>query len=505
MLTIIRKNQQFLMTLVVILTIVSFVWLYNRTNLDKVGTNDVLSLYGRVVQKAEIDRVARSYQLAFNLSLTDFLSDLGGMEANEEAALSNYILNLLIAKHQAAEMGINPTDDAVATAIKSLPPFQTGGSFDPAKYAAFIQERLTPNGLTERHLEDVVRDSLRVQALHRVVTSPVAISEEEVRGSARIYQPISAQVIRFDREKFLKDVTVPQAEVSAFFEKNKEGLRLGEARSISFVTLELPEQQQALSGKERMEALQKLADQAVAAGKALRDGIAQGGEFTQLAEKASLHPEKAASVQRDGSQDGKDSELPATVVAGAFRQQKSGEVSDIIQDGDSFYILTVDGITPPRQMELSEVAEKIATLLKSEKASKLAVEAAGKALDQIRAAMKTGQSFAAAAKTAGVQTEPLSGIAPADSKNSEEQRALAAATLSLKDGELGQLQPAPWGAFAVYLDKRTPLTEAQWKEYQPELSKKLLGNNQTLLFREWLNQSRGTAGIKMLGNQRGGG
>ena len=319
MLTIIRKNQQFLMTLVVILTIISFIWLYNRTNLEKVGSNDVLSLYGRVIQRADIDAVARSYQLALNLSLTDFISDLGGLDSNEQIAISNYILNLLIAKHEAKVLGIEPTDDAVATAIKSLPLFQTEGVFDPAKYAAFVQERLTPNGMTERHLEDVVRDSLRVHALHRVVTSPVAVSDEEVRSAARVYQPVSAEVIRFDREKFLKDASVTPVEVTAFYEKNKEGLRLGEARSISYVTIELPEEKQSLSGKERLTELQKLADQAVAVGKLLREGVSQGGDFSKLAEKASLHAEKAASVQRDGSQDGKDSDLPTPVVAGAFR------------------------------------------------------------------------------------------------------------------------------------------------------------------------------------------
>ncbi len=505
MLTIIRKNQQFLMTLVVILTIISFVWLYNRTNMEKVGSNDVLSLYGQVVQRAEIDRVARSYSLAMNLSLIDFLSDLGGMEASEEASLNNYIINLLVAQHQAKELGIHPTDEAVITAIKLLAPFKTDGHFDPAKYATFIQERLTPNGLTERHLEDVVRASLKVHALHRIITSPAAISDQEVRTAARVYQSVSAQVIRFDREKFLKNVVVTPGEVAAFYEKNKDGLRQGETRSISYVTIELPEEKQSLSGKERMTELQKLADQAVTIGKSLREGVAQGGDFSKLATKSSLNPDKVASLQRDGSQEGKDSGLPTAVVAAAFRLQRSGEVSDIIQDEDSFYILSIDTITPPHQLEQAAVAEKIATLLKAQKANKLALEAATKSLDQIRAAMKGGKTFDEAAKEAGISTEKLTDISPSDSKNSEEKRAFAAGTLSLQDGELGQLQPAPWGAYALYLAKRTPLTDAQWKEHQEELSQKLLSNDQSLLFKEWLNQSRSSAAIKLLGKQRGGG
>ena len=491
------------MTLVVILTIIAFVWLYNRTNLTQVGSNDVVSIYNRVVQKAEIDRQVRGYQLALALGLTDFVRDLGGLGQNEESSLSDYILNLLVVQHQAAELGIRPSDDAVAGAIKSLPSMQTDGAFDPAKYAAFVQEQLAPRGFTERQLEDTVRDSLKVQAVHRIITSPVAVGEAEVRNAARIYQPVTAQVIHFDREKFLKNVSIASEEISAFYEKNKQGLRTSESRSISFVVLELPAAQQKLTGKDRTTALQKLADDAVAAGKSLREEIAKGVDFAKVAEKAVLHPKKLDSIQRDGSSNGKDSGLPEAVVSGAFRLQKRGEVSDIIQDGNSFYIITVNGVSPARQLELAEVTEKITTLLKSEKAGKAAMEAAGKSLEQIRSSMTAGKSFGEAAKLAGVKVEPLMNVNPSDSKNSEEQQGLAAATLGLNVGELGALQPAPWGAFAIYLVKRTPLTDDQWKEHQPALTRKLLGNDQSLLFIEWLNQSRAAAQIKMLGRRAG--
>ena len=119
--------------------------------------------------------------------------------------------------------------------------------------------------------------------------------------------------------------------------------------------------------------------------------------------------------------------------------------------------------------------------------------------------MKSGKPFAEAVKLAGVKTQLLKDISPADPKLTQEELALASASLSLKEGDLGQLQPAPWGAFALYLDKRTPLNETQWKEHQATLAKKLVGNNQTLIFQEWLNQSRGAAQIKMLRQQRGGG
>ena len=193
--------------------------------------------------------------------------------------------------------------------------------------------------------------------------------------------------------------------------------------------------------------------------------------------------------------------MPLPVVSGAFRLQKTGEVSDIIQDGASFYIVTVEGISPVRQLALGEVTDKITKLLKQEKAMKTLEESASKAIEQIRSAMTSGNSFADAVRKAGVKTQQITGITPSDAKAPREQQALASATLSLREGELGPLQPAPWGAFAAYLEKRVPLTDAQWKEHRSTLSKTILSNERELLFLEWLRTSRAAAKIQMMGRQ----
>lgn len=501
MLTVIRKNQQVLMLVIAILTIVAFIWLYNPTDkFNKFGSNDVISIYGRLVQRAEIDHQVRGYRLALALGLTDFVRDLGGMGENEEASVSDFILNLFVIRNQAPALGIHPSDDAVANVIKGLPSLQTNGTFDPAKYATFIQDQLAPNGFTERQMEEIVRDSIRVKELRRVISSPVAIGEGQVREAARIYQPITAQVLRFERDAFGKNVTIPNEEVAAFYSKNKDGLLSPESRDVTYVVFDLPEAQQKLTGKEKAAAQQKLADQAEGSMKIIRGEIAKGSVFAKAAQQVkALHPEKVAGLQRDGSVKNEESGVPPSVAAAAFRLQKTGELSDIIQDGDSFYVISVDGVNPVRQLELAEVSEKIITRLKEEKAVKLLADSATKSLNQIRSDMAAGKSFADAAKAAGVKTTALAGVIPSDQKNSQEQQALASATIGLKDGQLGSLQPAPWGAFAMYLEKRTPLTDAQWKEHQSALSKTILSNEQDLLYLDWLRSARVSAQIKMLG------
>ena len=507
MLAILRKNQQILMLVVAILTIVAFIWLYNPTDkFHKFGRNDVFEIYGRTVQRDEVDREARAYGLALGLGLTDFVKDLGGLGSDEQASLSDFILNVFVIRHEAPLLGIDATDEQVAAVIKGLPLFRTGGVFDPTKYAAFLQEQLAPKGFTERQLEEIVRDSIRTASLRRVITSPVAVGEGQVRDAARIYQPVTAQMLRFESDAFAKSAEVKTEDVTAFYERNKQGLVAPETRDIAFVSFELPASAQKLEGKERASALQKLADQAESAGKVIRAELAKGGDFAKAASKSSLQATKSAAVERDGTSNGKDAGLPAEVVSGAFRLQKTREISDLIQDGNTFYFVTVEGSSPARQLALAEVTGKITDLLKRQKSSQAAAAAATKSLEQIRTAMASGKSFADAAKAAGVKTQQVGPVNPSDSKLTPEQQAVVSSTLGLKEGELGQLQPAPWGAFSVWLQKRDPLSDAQWKEHRDALSGTILGNERELLFQEWLRNARGASQLRILGgeNRRGG-
>lgn len=506
MLAVFRKNQQVLMLIIAILTIVAFVWLYNPTDkFHKFGRNDVFEIYGRTVQRAEVDREARSYGLALGLGLTDFVRDLGGMGADDQASFSDFILNSAVIRHEAQLLGIGATDDQVASVIKGLALFRSDGVFDPAKYSSFLQEQLAPKGFTERQLEEIVRDSIRVSALRAVITSPVAVGEAQVREAARIYQPVTAQIVRFDRDGFAKGAAVTPEEVAAFYQSNKQGLVAPETRDISFVVFELPAAQQKLEGKERANALQKLADHADQTGKAIRNEIAKGADFAKAAAKSALQPKKAAGIGRDGSNKAGAS-LPAPVVAGAFRLQKTGEVSELIQEGNSFYLVTVEATSPARQLPLEEVKDKIAALLRQEKAGRAAAEAAAKSIDQIRAAIASGKSFAEAAKAAGVKTQQVGPVTPSDPKLSPETQAFASATIGLREGELGALQPAPFGTFAAYLQKREPLADDLWKQHRAALSRTILANEKELLFREWLRSARESARIRILsGAERQGG
>ena len=57
MITILRRNQRWLLFVVAIMTIIAFAWLYNRTDMEKLGANQVAQMYGKTIFQVDIDRV----------------------------------------------------------------------------------------------------------------------------------------------------------------------------------------------------------------------------------------------------------------------------------------------------------------------------------------------------------------------------------------------------------------------------------------------------------------
>lgn len=531
MLSAIRKNQHSLTLLVVILTIISFIWLYNRTNLSQVGSNDIVSVYGHVIQQAQIERLAREYQLAMALGLTDIVRDLGGFSDNEEMALTSYILNSLVLEHQSKVLNVTPTDESITTAIQSLPVFQVNGAFSAAKYASFLQEQLIPRGFTERHLEEVIANSLRFKKLHEIILSPIAVSEAQVREIAAIYQPVTAQVVYFNRSAYLKDpknlkaITITQEEEKAFYEKNKPAFVSDEMRSINYVVVELPASQQQLKGKERVHAMQQLSDNLSSLKQKTEDAIKQGKTFKSVAADNGFKVVSTADFNQRGEKSGDSSvaknspkkatpsehnkeQLPPKEVASmAFKLDKVSDVTDVAQIGPAFYIASLERITPSHPLTFNEVQSKIEQVLREQKANQLMSEAAKKTLQSIRQSMATGKSFSDALKAANKTAETLNGLVPATMAKNKvplNQQEVISATLLLKEGELSDIKHTSQGDFLVYLQHRAPLSPTDWNAHHSEIEERFLQQQQNLFFAEWLRQSRADANITMLDKRHRG-
>ena len=503
MIQILRKNQRVLMLVVAVLTIVAFIFLYNTTQLDELATVKNPTIYGKSLTPLAIDRQVKNYQLTLALGQLDLLQKLGGASQDQDRALTEFVWNLLVLQHQSRELGIEPTDDQVANRIKQITIFQVTGKFDPQKYGQFVIEQLAPRGFTERQLEDVIRDSLRLEALSKIVEAPAAIGDGEMQAMARAFQPVTASFVKFEHTKDADKIPVSPEEVAAIHQQNQSALMTDETREARCVVFELPAGSKP-EGKEKVDALQKLAN----AASELTDSLAQAGSsLEQLATKAGAKIVKLAAFDRTGNPaQGASSvaaETMSDIAPAAFLIPKAGATSDVIQSGDAFYVIEVTAVNPARPLTLDEARPRIEAQLRAQKAEQIFTANAASAANAIRAAVAAGKSFAEAAAAQKLKVEEIKNIVAAAESTSPENQAIAASTLLLKEGEISNLEGAPWGAFVAQLQSRAPVDQMAFGARESQIRESLLRNKRDLLFMEWLRVSREAARITMPAGRQG--
>ncbi|MFM8763681.1 MAG: peptidyl-prolyl cis-trans isomerase [Spartobacteria bacterium] len=503
MIQVLRKNQRVLMLVVAVLTIVAFIFLYNTTQLDELATIKNPTIYGKALTPLAIDRQVKNYQLTLALGQFELLQKLGGTSPDQDRALTEFIWNLLVLQHQSRELGVEPTDDQVASRIKQVPIFQSAGQFDPLKYGQFVSEQLAPRGFTERQLEDVIRDSLRMEAIGKIVEAPAAISEGELQSMARAFQPVTAGFVKFERKQEADKIQISPEEVAAIHQQNQAALMTEETREAQCVVFQLPADSK-LEGKEKVDALQKLAN----AASELTDSLAQGGaSLEQLAQKAGAKIVTLAAFDRAGkpAQDASapDAETMADLAPAAFLVPKAGAASDVIQSGDAFYIIEVTAVNPARPLTLDEARPRIEEQLRAQKAEQIFTADATSAANALRAAVAAGKSFAEAAAAQKLKVEEIKNVVAAAESTSPENQAIAGSTLLLKEGEISNLEAAPWGAFVAQLQSRAPVDQMAFGARETQIRESLLRNKRDLLFMEWLRVGREAARITVPTGRQG--
>ena len=141
-----------------------------------------------------------------------------------------------------------------------------------------------------------------------------------------------------------------------------------EKRRVEFVTFELAEPEKKLTGKERVDALQKLANRANDFSQAL---LAKDANFAELANKFQ-GPVAATGEFTAAAPDPKLAANPQ-LTQYSFQLTQQAPFSDPIQGPDGFFVLHLLGITEARPLSLEEAKPKIAESLKAERLREIAL------------------------------------------------------------------------------------------------------------------------------------
>ena len=497
------------MIVIAILAIPFVFYFVQRPDYGAMRSDRFARIYDRNVSALEAQQIVRLLSLAQALGMSDFVQTMAaGAGSNQNQVAVQFIVNLLVLRHEAERLGVRPSASEVADVVRKLPVFQGDSGFDLNKFTNFVRNGLGPMGLGEEHIEQMVRDELSMNEIKRLLAAGVTVPKGELdENFQRGYDKFHVSVIRFQPADFDKDIKVSDEDVQKYYDAHKTGLKSDEKRKVQFVQLGLTEEQKKLKDKERIDALQKLSDRATE----FTQALLEKADFKQTAEKLQLPVRETAEFSAAAP----DPQLKADPQLGsaAFKLTVQEPNSDPIQVGDGFYILHLTGVTEAHPLNIEEAKPKIVDAIKKSRDRELMSTKGAELVQQLREATKSGQPLEAAVQKIGAKPEklpPFSLIEEEKTKpegnepkkeepkknESADLAAIKEAVVFMNPGEISDFSPSGENGFIAILEKREPFADSNSGEKKAALEKRLLDNKQRIVFFEWLHDRQQAAGLE---------
>src|SRR6478672_7487769 len=503
MMKLLRRHRDWLMIVIAILAI-PFVFYFVKTpDYGAIGRDQFARIYDQNVSLTQAQQIGRLLNLAQILGMSEFVGTMtagAGMDQNQGAV--QFIVNLLVLRHEAEVLGVRPSTSEIADAVRKLPAFHGDSGFDINKFNDVVQNGLAPLGLAEEHIEQLVRDEICLSEIQKILAAGVSFPKSELEETFRRgYDKLYVNVIRFRSADFDKDVKIIDEDVQKYYDAHKAELRSEEKRKVEFVQLTLNEEEKKLSGKPRIEALQKLADRATDFTQAL---LEKSADFKQAAAKFQLPVHETGEfTAAEPDPQLKDQQL----VAAAFKLSTQEPHSDAVQVADGFYILNLTGKTEARQLALEEAKPKIVDALKKTRTRELMSTKGAEMVQQLREAKKSGQPPESVIEKAGVKPEKLAAFSLIDEESEksegDQQKKQSPELLTIKDavallnpGDVTDFMPSGTDGLIAILEKREPLGDASAGEKKAAFEKRILQNKERIVVVEWLRDRQQAAGLE---------
>ncbi|NYT57642.1 SurA N-terminal domain-containing protein [Alcaligenaceae bacterium] len=383
----IRTHQRLMQLVLLVLILPSFVLIGVSGYTNYVtGDHDIVTLGDTSITQQEFDQ-ARSNQLqqlqqssqgAFDPSVLDTPA--------ARSALLESLINRRVLVETAAKERFSVSDTVLRQTIAAMPQLQVDGQFSPERY----NDVLTSAGLDTRDFEQGQRGEL---ALGRVLgpvtyTASVPSVVADKLGLALTEQR-TVRLLAYPAAEHEKDIQISDADIQAWYDKNKQSLELPEQVSADYLLLNeaaamanLPqisdeelrkyyEQNKAryvqparvnvshiqinipsgASEAQRNEALAKAQDLA-------KQAQADAASFAELAQNESQDAGTAKEGGKLGwiTQGAWPAQLEQTVFA-----LKAGEVSAAVEGPGGYHIFLANEVQPEKGESFEEAKDKVQT------------------------------------------------------------------------------------------------------------------------------------------------
>ena len=325
------------------------------------------------------------------------------------------LITAKVLDYEARRMGLTVTPDELRRAIETYPGFQDRGAFiGVERYRAV----LAANSLTVTEFENNVRNSLLGRKLQNVLADSVEVSDKEIRDEfIRQNQEAQVQFVVLKKDDFKKDVKPTEAELRAYFDKNKDKYFIKEQRKVRYLLLSIPELAPTIKVTEndiqdawarqphdetvdashilfKLEDPSKDAEVRAKAEQVLKQ-IQAGGDFAELARKYS---EDTGSAQQGGNLGPFTRGRMVREFENVAFSLKPGEVSGLVRTQFGYHIIKVLSREVPT---LEANRKSIEASIQQQRASEVAK---AKAAEAARLA-ETNKDLSAVAKSLGVPAQ----------------------------------------------------------------------------------------------------
>lgn len=441
----IRKHSGWLWGIIIIATIISFVFWGTgpaARNGGGGGGNDYGTIYGHKLTLQDYVEGRNEYYIFYRLHYGEWPDKNPNLSKND-LEREIYVRLLLIQK--ATGLGIYASDDAVVTAANEmLRSFGRNGQ--PAPMDAFVKQLLQPEGLTADDFERFVRHDLVIQQLVQTMGLPgeLVTPQEAAAEYERDHREYAVQAVFFSASNYLSAVTVTPATVAQFYTNYLAAYRLPDRVQVSYVEFSLSNYlaqakvewaktnlEEVVEANYRQlgpdyfpdaktpEAARAKVRELVIRNRALSDANQQANDFaTALFALEPVKPENLATVAKQkgltarltapftSAYGPEELDAPPEFTKTAFELTPDEPLAGPVVGRDAIYIIALVRQLPSEIPSLDQIRARVTEDYRLHEAT-LAAQRAGTNFVHTLASRMAGHTFASACVAAGLQPQVL--------------------------------------------------------------------------------------------------
>lgn len=416
----------------------------------------------------------------------------------------------LILLREAAKRKIKASDEEVVQAIEQYAFFQRDGHFDPLLYNDILRYAFR---VSARDFEEGIRDNLKFITLFQQITSPVAVTGQEVlEAFRRDNEKIQVSYALVTPEQFQKDISFDEVEgdeeTRNYYAQNKNEFMIPPTISVEYINLNFPPPPEgSLSAeselkKEETTTPATTADQTPTVTEEMKKPVRE--KANAIFHDLLVNPDMQAAASKHNTEVKSSGffsmEQPDLALGWSYElliklfQMDKNTVNDPFETPRGMLIVKINGKKDAYIPEHKDITGKVAEAVRKNKAKTIAREKTEEYLKFIQDAFARTElkDFAQTVKDLGLEVHqtpvfkhgeylPIVGI------SKEFQDAAFALT---EQSSLSGVITAETGYSVLHLDSRVPADEKQFEEKKQTLSEKLLNERRTQAFNDFLNDLR---------------